>query len=344
MLTIDGSFGEGGGQILRSSLTLALMTGTAFEIDRIRAGRKQPGLRPQHLRSVAAAATVSHAAVQGAEVGSQHLRFEPGPVTPGHYHFRIGTAGATSLVLQTIHLPLALAHERSVVTIAGGTHVPWSPAYHYLSELWLGMLELMGLCTRLTLEQAGFYPKGGGTIRAEILSQAGKPIRSITQTYRGALVEVTGISAVANLPDSVGERQRRRAAGRLDGLHIPHAIDLVRLPAMGKGTVLCLVAQFAQARSCHVALGAPGKPAERVADEALDDLLAHLHSNACLDRHLADQVLLPLAFAEGPSVFTTERITDHLTTNAEVIRQFLPARIDIRTQPDGTGRVAVEPA
>ena len=344
MLTIDGSFGEGGGQILRSSLTLSLLTGTAFEIERIRAGRKQSGLRPQHLRAVAAAATISSARVEGAEIGSQRLRFEPGKIKPGRYYFKIGTAGSTSLVLHTVHLPLALAEGRSVVEIAGGTHVPFSPTFDYLSEQWLWALRLMDLSAQLTLERAGFYPKGGGAIRAEILPQAGRPIRPMMLTYRGSLVEVTGTSAVANLPASVGERQTRRAARRLAGAGIANRIETVSLPAVGKCTAVCLVARFAHTQACHTALGAPGKPAERVADEAADAFFAHLETRACLDRYLADQVLLPLALAEGPSAFTTSRVTDHLRTNAEVIRQFLPARIEIEPRPDGSGLVQVGPA
>jgi len=344
MLTIDGSFGEGGGQILRSALTLSLLTGTAFEIERIRAGRKQPGLRPQHLRALAAAATISGAAVEGAEIGSERFRFEPGPIKAGRYHFQIGTAGSTALVLQTIALPLAFAAERSVVEIVGGTHVPFSPAFDYLNEQWLWALRQMDLSVQLTLVRAGFYPKGGGTIRAVVLPQAGRPIKPMTQTHRGSLIEVTGTSAVANLPASVGDRQWRRAARRLDGAHIRHRIDAVHLPARGNCTVLSLVARFSHTQSCHVALGARAKPAERVADEALNEFFAHLETGACLDRHLGDQVLLPLALADGPSAFTTSKVTEHLRTNAEIIRQFLPARIEIDPRPDGSGLVQVEPA
>jgi len=343
MLTIDGSFGEGGGQILRSSLTLSLVTGTPVEIINIRAGRKQPGLRPQHVRAVAAARTISRARVEGDKPGSDRLRFEPGPVTPGRYHFRIGTAGSTSLVLQTIHLPLSLADQRSVVEVAGGTHVPWSPAFDYLNEHWLWALRLMGLSTTLTLERAGFYPRGGGVMRAAILPQADRPIQPVTLTYRGRLVEVTGTSAVADLPDSVGKRQQQRACKRLDRAGIRNTIDLRRLHSIGKCTVLCVVARFDAAQSCHCALGAKGKPAERVADEALDGFFHHLETDTCVDPHLADQILLPLALADGPSAFTTSRVTGHLTTNAHVIQQFLPGRIEIEQRSDGTGLVRVEP-
>jgi RNA 3'-terminal phosphate cyclase (ATP) len=343
MLTIDGSMGEGGGQILRSSLTLSLVTGTSFQIEGIRSGRKNPGLQPQHLRAVAAAATVGGAAVAGADLGSTTLRFQPGRVKPGRYHFKIGTAGATSLVLQTVYLPLALAGHRSVVEIMGGTHVPFAPPFDYLEEQWLWALGLMGLSVQVTLVQAGFYPKGGGTIVAEVLPQEGRPIRPINLTYRGGLLEVVGRSAVANLPDAVGERQRRQAERRLAGAHIRHTIELVRLPAFGKCTVMRLTGRFGNAQSCHVTLGAVGKPAERVADEAVNDLFSHLDTEACLDRHLADQVLLPLALASGPSAFSTSKITPHLTTNAAVIQQFLPARIEVEPRVDGSGLVRVTP-
>ncbi|GIX49340.1 MAG: ribosomal subunit interface protein [Candidatus Tectimicrobiota bacterium] len=328
MLQIDGARGEGGGQILRSALTLSLLTGTPVHLINIRARRPKPGLMPQHLQAVQAAAAVGEAEVEGAFLGSQALRFVPRGRRGGTFRFDIGTAGATSLVLQTVFLPLSAAAEPSHLTLTGGTHVPWSPCHHYLELHWLPLMRRLGCDAELRLELAGFYPQGGGRVRAHI-----RPVARLVPlqlTVRGRLLGIRGLSAVANLDLSIAERQRLQALQRLAPYCREVDIEVVRLPARGKGTLLLLLAQFEHARCCYYALGERGKPAERVADEAVEQLLAFLHSEAAVDEFLADQLLLPLAFAPGTSELTTARVTQHLLTNAEVIRQFLPVEIDIR--------------
>ncbi len=213
MIEIDGSQGEGGGQILRSALSLSLLTGQAFRLVNIRARPSRPGLMPQHLKAVQAAAEIGQARVTGAETHSMSLKFEPGCVRPGQYLFDIGTAGAASLVLQTVYLPLAFATAPSAVTVKGGTHVPFSPCYHYLDRQWRWFLEKAGLPLSLRMERAGFYPPDGGIIRTSI-PPVGK-LMPLTVTRRGALRRIFGVSAVANLPASVAERQRDEALRRL---------------------------------------------------------------------------------------------------------------------------------
>lgn len=344
MIAIDGSMGEGGGQIVRSALTLSLLTGKAFTIFNIRAARATPGLRPQHLAAVSAAARISHATVEGARVGSQELSFAPGAIVPGRYHFDIGTAGATALVLQTVLLPLALAHGSSHLTISGGTHVPWSPCYHYLDWHWRVLLARLGIPFALTLQRAGFYPEGGGAVEVHIPGKA-RP-RAITLTRRGTLRRLRGLSAVANLTTEIAERQRRQALRRLDTL-LPEAqaeIAIETFPAYSRGTLLLLLAEFEQSQACFAALGARGKPAERVADEAVDAFAKFLHSDGAIDPWAADQLLLPLAVAAQPAQLRTSAVTQHLLTNAEVIRYFLPLRIEVPGALGEASTLSIAPA
>lgn len=338
---IDGTMGEGGGQVLRSALTLSLLTGKPVRFRRIRARRKRPGLGFQHRMAVHAAARISGAQVEGDRVGSQELEFAPGAVTPGSYHFDIGTAGSTSLVLQTVLLPLALAPGSSRLTITGGTHVPASPCFHYLDWHWRVMLARIGIPFELYMTMAGFYPPGGGELRATIPGSA--RVESVDLRERGKLLIIDGLSAVANLPDEIAERQRNQALRRLDELDCPLHMDVGSLPAQSPGTVIVLLARFEHGQACFFALGERGKRAEWVADEAADDLLAFLATEGAVDRWMADQLLLPLALGRKPSVFSTSQVTLHLLTHAEVIRAFLPVSICIEGAEGEPGTVQVGP-
>jgi RNA 3'-terminal phosphate cyclase (ATP) len=346
MIEIDGALGEGGGQVLRSALSLSVITGKEMYIYNIRARRSKPGLMAQHLKSVDASAAVSSADVDGAVLNSTRLTFRPSKPRSGRYRFDIGTAGATTLVLQTIFLPLSLASSSSSVIISGGTHVPWSPCYEYLAFHWLPVLRRIGYDAQVELEQAGFYPPGGGRINATL-----RPIGAISPlnlTQRGKLLRIQGISAVANLPVSIADRQKRQAILRL--LRLPELgaapdlrIRVQQLLSATKGTFLFLLAEFENGQCCYFSLGAQGKPAERVADEAVDSLLAFMASGASIDQYLADQLLLPLSLATGPSELHTSRITPHLLTNAMVLRAFLPAKIEIQGDEGQAGLVRITP-
>ncbi len=342
MIEIDGAKGEGGGQILRSALTLSLMTDRHFRILNIRARRSKPGLRPQHLTSVNAAASVGQAQVEGARLGSQEIEFRPSSIHPGSYCFEIPTAGSTSLVLQTVFLPLSSADSPSEIEITGGTHVPWSPCFHYLEANWLPAMELQGFRADLVLEIAGFYPQGGGRIRA-LIQPLKKRIAPLSRNQRGGLLRVLGLSISSNLPESIAQRQKNRAVERLADLGCPVEIEVRTLPSPGKGTFLLLQAEFESGQACYFGLGARGKSAERVADEAIDALHAFLGGGGVVDEYLADQLLLPLAFADGDSEFRTSKITQHLLTNAEVIRAFGAAEIDFRGELDQPGVVEIRP-
>ncbi len=341
MVEIDGSRGEGGGQILRSSLSLSLITGQAVRITGIRAGRSKPGLRAQHLKAVEAAAAVGGASVEGASLGSRSLVFHPERITPRSFEAHIGTAGSTSLVLQTVFVPLSLADSPSEITITGGTHVAWSPCFQYLDWQWLPYMQRIGYDADLRLEGAGFYPQGGGRLRATVRPAGG--LRPLRLDQRGELRRIRGLSALSNLEGHVAERQRAQALRRLEDLHCPVEIEIQRMPSRFKGTLLLLLAEFGGSTACYFGLGARGKPAERVADEAVDALRALLASEGAVDEYLADQLLLPLALASGVSEIHTAKVTQHLITNALVLREFLPVEIEIQGELGEPGTVWIRP-
>lgn len=330
LLSIDGSLGEGGGQVLRTSLALALITGRPFTLTNIRSRRSKPGLMAQHLKAVEAAAEIGKARVEGAVLGSQSLVFEPVGLSSGDFHFDIGTAGSTSLVLQTILPPLSFASARSTITLIGGTHVSWSPCFHFLEMHWLHYVRKIGFDIRLQLEAAGFYPRGGGHVVASV--QPVSRLSPLCLTSRGALKKIRGVSAVANLNDSIAERQRVQAIRRLKDVSGAIEISTLRLPSPSRGSLLLLLAEFENSQCCFYGLGALGKPAERVADEAADELLGFLATDGVIDPYLADQLVLPLALATGVSEIRTSQVTQHLTTNAEIVKMFLPVSIEIDGQ------------
>ncbi|MGD8902211.1 MAG: RNA 3'-terminal phosphate cyclase [Anaerolineae bacterium] len=356
MIVIDGSYGEGGGQILRTSLTLSAITGEPVRIEGIRAGRRKPGLMPQHLTAVRAAKRICNAEVEGAKRNAQDLVYRPRTAPQaGTYTFDVaqavkgGSAGSVCLILQTVLLPLALAEGSSQVTLVGGTHVAWSPPYDYVKRVYLPALDRMGIAAKVSIKNWGWYPIGGGRIQAFIQGRepgeaAQIPDSSIinqTLSVRGTLLRVRGLSASSNLPKHIRMRQQGAALQALRSNSVNARIDVQAAPSKGKGTVVFLWAEFEGATAGFTALGKLGKPAEHVAEEAADRLLDFLRGNAVLDRHLADQLVLPLALASGPSHFSTEAVTGHLLTNAWVVNQFFPGRVQVegeRGQP-GTCRI-----
>ena len=339
MIHLDGSQGEGGGQILRTALALSALTGQPFDVVNIRRGRDRPGLRPQHLEAVRAVARLCAAGVEGAVENSTEMRFDPGPVAPGSYRFEIRTAGSACLVLQTVYLPLSFAGAESTVEIRGGTHVPWSPCYHYLERQWAPWLGRLGFAVRPSLTRCGFYPAGGGEIQAQIAPAA--PVAGVRIAERGKLQQLDILSVACNLPRDIAQRQARRAVERLAGLGAVPRVEMPELPAQGKGTFVVATAQYEHGGACTSALGAIGKPAEKVAEEAACAICDFARTEAMMDEHLADQILLPLALTPGECSFTTACVTGHLLTNAQIIRHFLPVDIRIEGTPGAPGAVIV---
>jgi RNA 3'-terminal phosphate cyclase (ATP) len=324
-ITLDGAQGEGGGQILRTALSLAMLQRRSLRLHNIRAGRSKPGLMRQHLVCVRAAAEISGADVVGAEIGSTALSFRPGAIRPGHYEFRIGSAGSTLLVLQTVLPALLQAGGRSSLILEGGTHNRMAPSADFIAAAFLPQLARMGAEVSMTVERHGFYPAGGGRLRIDIAPATLSPL---ALHERGTALGIDATALVRSLPRHVGERECETAATRFSLTHR----EIRELPGgPGPANALVLAARFDHVSEVVVGLGEQGLSAEVVASRACDELRAYLAHGAPVGEHLADQLLLPLVLSGGS--FVTGRPSTHLETNAAVIRAFDAAAIDISPDP-----------
>ncbi len=343
MIRIDGAYGEGGGQVLRTALSLAALTGQAFELEHIRARRPDPGLHAQHLTAVHAVGDVCAAELEGAQLGSRKLTFAPqSPPRPGHYRWDVGTAGATTLVLQAVLWPLAVAGGPSSVEFVGGTHVAWSPPADYVRDVYLWTLEqaIGGRFAELEVETWGWYPVGGGRLGAQI--RGGTDIPALRVLERGALRRVSVLSAASNLPSHIVERQASRAESclRKQGI-VPH-VETSEPSSPGKGTVVFILAQYEHVRAGFTAYGRIRKPAEEVADEACRAFVRYQKRGQPVDQHLGDQLLLPMALANGTTEYAVSVVTQHLITNAWLISQFLEAKVSITGKEREPGLVVIQ--
>lgn len=322
MITIDGSSGEGGGQILRTSLALSLVTGKPFRMEKIRARRPKPGLRRQHLTAVLAAAEVGQAEVEGAELESRELAFVPSGVRPGEYRFDVGTAGSTTLVLQTVLPALMTASGPSQLQIEGGTHNIHAPPVDFLEKAFLPILGRMGPNVELTLERPGFYPAGGGSIRVEI--RPAERLRRIELVERGRVLRRSAAGAVARLPMHIAEREvetiRRRMSWPAE------AVSTRAVESAGPGNVVTIEIHSEHVTEVFTGFGQRGVPAEKVAAGAVREARRYLKAGVPVGRHLADQLLLPLALAGG-GTFRTLAPSSHTTTNIETLGHFLDVAI-----------------
>lgn len=350
LVVIDGSRGEGGGQILRTSLSLAVLTGRPTRVERIRAGRGRPGLRPQHLTAVRAAAAVCGAELEGDELGSQVITLKPGgAVEAGDYAFDVteaaeaGSAGSVGLVLQTVLLPLALADGDSRLTLHGGTHVAWAPSASYLEHVFLPVLARMGVRAEMKLSKWGFYPVGGGTIRVAIAGRR-EALEPISLTERGDVERVWGIAAVTNLPSHIPQRMANRARNVLAERGLEAQVEPRRLRGDGPGAGIFLFVRYEHVVAGFTSYGRKGLPAEHVAEAACEHLLTHHQTGIAVDPHLADQLVLPMALAEGESRLVTSEVTQHLLTNTWVVQQFLDCTLSVDGQRGGRGALGVKGA
>lgn len=321
VIELDGAIG--GGQVLRSALSLSMITGQPLRIHNIRARRQRPGLLRQHLTAVLAATEISAAKVEGAELHSQNLSFVPGSIRGGEYRFSIGTAGSCSLVLQTLLPALLCAPQPSQVTISGGTHNPLAPPADFLQLAFVPLLQRMGGQVELLLLRHGFVPAGGGELQALIQPSTLQPLHL---RERGRLLGRRATALSAAIPGHVGERELGRAARRLD-LQDGELQRQVLDDQYGPGNALLLEFVCEHLTELFCAFGQASLRAEKVADQAVDQARRWLHSEAAVGEHLADQLLLPMALAGGGS-FTTTHLSDHLQSNISVIERFLPVRIE----------------
>jgi RNA 3'-terminal phosphate cyclase (ATP) len=345
MIVVDGSAGEGGGQVLRTALTLSTLTGRGVEVRNVRSGRPNPGLRPQHLAAVRAAAAICGAEVEGAELDSATLRFHPGKsILPGTYTFDVakiagrGSAGAVGLVLQTVLLPLALAGGDSELVLRGGTHVPWAPSVDYLERVFLPAMAQMGVTAQIELVAWGFYPAGGGEARVMIRGGTLKALRIIE---RGEMQRVTVRGVASNLPSHIAQRMVNRARNVLAEEGFALRVEPLRVRSTGPGAAAFLFAEYERVTAGFVAFGRKGLPSEHVADAVCSDMLAYHRTGAPVDPYLADQLLLPMALAPGTSEVVTSMVTDHLLTNIAVVRAFLPLKAKVVGKRGSPGTVTV---
>lgn len=323
MITIDGSAGEGGGQIIRTSLALSMITGTAFEIINVRAGRSKPGLQPQHLMSVNSAAQVSGANVSGAAVGSQRFSFKPTEVSAGNYYFKIGTAGSTMLVFQTLLPALMIQEQPSHLTIEGGTHNTHAPPYDFIKNTFLPLIERVGPIVDLQAHKYGFYPPGGGKVVAQI--SPAKDLHRLELLERGQIKSKKARVLLVKLPRHVAERELKVVSESMHDWKT-HELEIDESDnALSPGNVVFIEYASAHLTETISSIGERKLSAEKVAEAAVAEAKSYLSHQAPVGEHLADQLLIPLTLAGG-GIFRTGPLSLHTTTNMDVIKRFLPAK------------------
>ena len=333
MLEIDGSFGEGGGQIVRSSLALSLVTGKPFTINNVRAKRSKPGLLRQHLTAVKAAAKVGNANVSGAVMGAREFTFKPGKVRGGGYDFRIGTAGSTTLVLQTVLPALLTADSPSELTLEGGTHNPFAPPFDFLSLAYLPLINRMGPRVTAILERPGFFPAGGGRVTVKI--EPSKSLGRLELMQRGEIVERRVRAIVANLPRHIGDRECETVQKKTGWQSAEFRVDVLG-DGPGPGNVLLVELQSENITEVFTGFGKQGRSAEQVANDVVNDVRRYTTSDVPVGEYLADQLLLPLGIGaylgDGGGTFRTLGLTRHSTTHIDVLKKFMKVKVDVDCQ------------
>lgn len=334
MVVIDGSEGEGGGQILRTSLALSMVTGQPFRMRKIRAARKRPGILPQHLAAVEAAREISDADIQGAELGSRELVFAPEKIRGGEYTFRTGTAGSGVLVFQTVLPALLRAKAPSRVAFEGGTHNSLAPPFEYLDQAFLPLVKRMGSSVEVRLERPGFYPAGGGRFEAEITPAELKPLSLLE---RGDVQTVRAKILVSGIPRHVATRERKTIGERMGLTEI--AIEEVEKPR-GPGNAVMIFCESEHVTEVLTAFGEKSLRAETVADYACIEAERYLGANVPVGEHLADQLMLMMALAGG-GAFRTLPLSGHSRSQISTISAFLPVPIRVEGSADGNEVVVV---
>jgi RNA 3'-terminal phosphate cyclase (ATP) len=345
LLTINGKDGEGGGQILRTSLSLSALTGRPFRLENIRNGRNKPGLRPQHLTAVQAVARLCRAEIEGAELGSQTLLFRPQmPPQSGVYEFDVkdyapnGSAGAVTLIWQTLVWPLLFSQGPSHVTLRGGTHVMFSPPFQYLDYVWWPAVARFGVpadSVRLVLDKWGWLPHGGGQITA-VIEPSAPQLTAVRFTHQ-PVETVRGEAVVTNLPAHIPQRMSNRAVNVLRQYKLLTAVQALRLRSENPGAMTFLWTQQAGFTS----LGVRGLPSEVVGETAARSLVDYVNTDMAVDPYLADQLLLPMALANGVSYLSTSALTGHALTQVNLLRRWLDVPLYVTGREGQPGTIEV---
>ncbi|MBC7085074.1 MAG: RNA 3'-terminal phosphate cyclase [Methanomethylovorans sp.] len=322
MIEIDGSYGEGGGQILRTAIALASITSTDVRIFNIRAHRPQPGLKAQHMKAIETAAKLCNGDVEGLYIGSQEITYFPMEIEGGKYTIDIGTAGSISLLLQCIMPMTAFSSGDILLEIIGGTDVAWSPTIDYLNNVTCIALKEMGYRCNIEILQRGYYPEGGGKVRASF-----KPAKLYGFDFERKEENIKGISHSSKLPEHVAERQSEAAKRLLEKRGMKCEIDVYRKDEFSTGSGITLWSNYTGASS----LGKKGVPAEKVGEMAAKNMIEYLTSGASVDRYLADQLITYMGIA-GEGSFTTDNITKHTLTNIYITELFMDVKFDIQKQ------------
>ncbi|UCE44945.1 MAG: RNA 3'-phosphate cyclase [Methanobacteriota archaeon] len=331
MIEIDGSTGEGGGQVLRTSIALSAVTQQPVRIVKIRAGRTNPGLSQQHVTSIEAVAAISDARVEGLCKGASEIEFHPGALLGGKHRFDIGTAGSIPLVVLGCLLPASLSKDTVDITITGGTDVKWSPPIDYIRDVHVPTAERFGVACSTELASRGFYPEGGGEVSVEIASSGG--LRGVNLRERGGLRRIRGIAYSQNLPDHVVSRIRHSAMRKLASVgEVKIASEVRRGHSKGAGIVL--TAECENSVIGQSALGEKGVRAEMLGETCASDLLDTIASGAAVDEHMLDQMLPYMAVARGGSAVTAESLTAHAETNMTVIGSFVDREFTVVEKGD----------
>lgn len=326
MLEIDGSFGEGGGQIIRTAIALSSLTKKPIKIKNIRAKRKNPGLAYQHITAIKLVGKICNAKVKGLDTGSSSIEFYPNEIKGGDYNFDVGTAGSITLILQACLPPSLFAKEKSIITIKGGTDVMWSPPIDYFANVFLPLVKKMGTDIKVKLLQRGHYPKGGGKVRIEI-SPIANNLSSLSIEKRGKILQIRGIAHAVNLPNHVVERMKNSTLEKLKKYNVKIGTELSKGYSSGAGIVL--FAEFENTVLGSSALGEIGVRAEIVGEKAGNALLKEINSKSTLDIYAADQILPYLALAKNKSSFLAREISLHAKTNMWLIQKFLDVEFQV---------------
>lgn len=340
MVEIDGSQGEGGGQIFRTALTLSMCLGKPVCIRNIRAGRRNPGLLRQHLTCLRAAQSICHAHVVGDQLGSMEVMFKPGTVQAGKYQFSVGTAGSTSLVFQTVYLPLFFAEGASELYLEGGTHNGLSPSFDFIESCFMPAIVPMGYTFSAQLEGFGFYPAGGGSWKAQVLSaqESVQKLKPLQLLHRGKVHCYSAVATSAKLPHHVTERELNHIQKKL--LWPSEVLEQRLINSVGPGNIVSLRVNSEHVTEVVEVVGEKGMSAERVATKAIVSITKYLNMDVPVGEYLADQLLLPMVLGKGGE-FKTGTPSMHLLSNANVIKQFMHVNINIVQEDQYTWRVCV---